>query len=213
MAVERQRRVYDSSGRRAQAALTRERIVAAARSLFVERGYAGTSVAQVAAAAGVSAPTVFAAFTSKVNLLKVAAEATLVGDAGPVPLHERPAMRHVHAGATAAEVLDRLADLHTTVAERAYPIFAVLLAAADAEPAIAEQVRLIDEQRLAGAGLLARTVLERLGDPDPARLARLTDLIWAYNGLAMYGSLVIRRGWSTERYRDWLSATLRALVA
>jgi AcrR family transcriptional regulator len=170
-------------------------------------------VAQIAAAAGVSAPTVFAAFTSKVNLLKVAAETMIVGDAEPVPLHERPEMRHVYDGATAAEVLDRLAGLNATVAERAYPIFAVLTAAADAEPAIAGLVRVIDEQRLAGATLLARSVLERLGVDDPGRLAEVRDLIWAYNSLAMYGLLVIRRGWTTERYRTWLRTTLRALVA
>ena len=212
MEARRQRREYDSSGRRAQAEATRRRIVEVARDLFVEHGYAGTSMARIAAAAGVSAPTVFAAFGSKVNLLKVAAETTVVGDAEPVPLHERPASRHVHAGATAAEVLDRLASLNTDAAARAYPIFAVLHAAADAEPEIAELVRILDDQRLAGATMLARTVLSRLGSDDPARLAEIRDLIWSYNSLAMYGMLVIRRGWSADRYRIWLSATLRAAV-
>ena len=210
--AEAQRRVYDSTGRRAQAERTRVRVLEAARDLFVERGYAGTSVAQIAAAAGVSAPTVFAAFTSKVNLLKVAAETMIVGDAEPVPLHERPAMRHVHDGATAAEVLDRLAALNATVAERAYPIFKVLYAAADAEPRIAELVRLLDQQRLAGATLLARTVLTRLGVEDPERENEVRDLIWSFNSLAMYGLLVIGRGWSVERYRDWLRTALTALA-
>jgi hypothetical protein len=38
-------------------------------------------------------------------------------------------------------------------------------------------------------------------------------MAWAHNSLAMYGLLVIRRGWTTEQYRTWLRTTLRALVA
>jgi AcrR family transcriptional regulator len=213
MSAQRQeRRGYDSTGRRAQAQATRAKILDVARRLFIEQGFAGTSMAQVAAAAGVSAPTVFAAFKSKVNLLKVAAETMIVGDAEPVPLAERPEMRHVHAGATAEEVLDRLATLNAATAERAYPIFAVLYAAADAEPEIAELVRLIDTQRLAGATMLARTVVERIGDNTPARLAEVRDTIWAFNSLAMYGLLVVQRGWSVERYRDWLRRALHSVV-
>lgn len=214
MSSQRQdRRVYDASNRRAQAEATRQRIIDVARGLFIEHGYAGTSVAQIAASTGVSAPTVFAAFKSKVNLLKVAAETMIVGDTAPVPLHERPEMRHVHDGATAAEVLDRMAGLNAATAERAYPILAVLQAAADAEPEIAGLVRLIEAQRLAGAELLARTVLSRLGEQDdPDRLAEVRDTIWAFNAVAMYAMLVVQRGWPLDRYREWLSTALRALI-
>ncbi|GAA0897931.1 TetR/AcrR family transcriptional regulator [Virgisporangium ochraceum] len=206
------RRAYDSTGRRAQAEATRLRILDTARRLFVEHGYAGTSMAQIAAAAGVSVPTVFSAYRSKVNVLRTAAETTIVGDADQVPLHERPAMRHVHDGATAAEVLDRLADLNAATAERAYPIFAVVNAAADAEPEIAELVRVIDGQRLAGATMLARTVVDRLGDDDPARFTEIRDSIWALNSLAMYGLLVAERGWPLDRYREWVRRALHAVV-
>ena len=207
------RRGYDASNRRAQAEATRQRILDAARGLFIEQGYAGTSMAQVAAAAGVSTPTVFAAFKSKVNLLKIAAETMVAGDAAPVSLHERPQMRHVHAGATVEEVLGRLAAFNATTAERAYPIFSVLYAAADAEPEITELVRLIDAQRLAGAELLARTVLDRLGDSDDSdRLAEVRDTIWAFNALSMYGMLVVQRGWPLDRYREWVRTALHALL-
>src|SRR2546422_10166045 len=47
-------RRYDSTRRRAQAAQTRQDILKAAQQLFREGGYAGTTITDVAAAAGVA---------------------------------------------------------------------------------------------------------------------------------------------------------------
>lgn len=212
-AHEQGRRRYNADGRRAQAAATRRRVLDTARALFVAQGYGRTSIAQIAAAAGVSAPTVFAGFTSKVNLLKEAAETTLVGDAEPVPLHERPQMHHVHGGATAEEVLLRLAALIADRAPHVHPIYAVVHAAADADPEIAALARTLDEQRLTGAALLATTVLDRLGIDDPGRHAEVRDTIWTLNSPLLYGLLVTGRGWSTERYGRWVARALVALAA
>ena len=207
------RRRYNADGRRAQARATRERILETARTLFVEQGYAGTSIAQIAAAAGVSTPTVFAGFRSKVNLLKEATETTLVGDAEPVPLAERPQMRHVHAGGTAREVLERLAALIAEAAPRVCPMFAVVLAAADADPEIAELARTLDRHRLTGAAQLAGTVGRRLGDARPGPVGRdpghhldheLTAAVRPAGGAArlVAGAL-----------RGWIARALVALVA
>lgn len=205
------RRRYDSSGRRAQALATRDRVLRTARELFVENGYARTSVADIAAAAGVSAPTVFARFSSKVNLLKEAVETALVGDPDPVPLHERPAMQHVHDGPTAGDVLTRLAALIAERAPHVCPIYAALDAAADADPTIAGLARTLDEHRLAGASRLADTVMARLGEDDPARRDEIRDTIWTLNAPQLYLLLVTRRGWSVEQYGDWIRRALLAL--
>ena len=61
-------RSYDSPTRRAQAEQTRRQIAHAARTLFVERGWSGTRVRDVAAAAGVSEPTVYAVYGNKAGL-------------------------------------------------------------------------------------------------------------------------------------------------
>ncbi len=205
-------RRYDSAGRRAQAQATRERIVLAARELFLTQGYAGTSIAQIAAAAGVSGPTVFAGFRSKVNLLKVATETALVGDAEPVPLGERPAMRRVHEGTSAQEVIERLAALIADLAPRACPIYLVVDAAAATDPQIAELRRTLDEHRLAGAAALAHTVLGRLGQEGDVRFAEVRDTIWTLNSPLLYRLLVLERGWTTERYGAWVERTLIAQI-
>jgi AcrR family transcriptional regulator len=208
------RRPYNAEGRRAQARATRERILETARDLFVARGYAGVAVADIAAAAGVSTPTVFAGFRSKANLLKEATETALVGDADPVPLAERPAMRHVMAAPTAREVLERFAALIAEAGPRVVPLYAVLLAAADGDPDIARLAATLDQQRLVGATRLAEVVLDRLGETvqDPQRLAEVRDTIWTFNSPQLYTLLVTQRGWSPERFGAWVARGLTALV-
>ena len=206
------RRPYNAEGRRAQARASRQRILETARALFVAHGYAAVSVADIAAAAGVSVPTVFAGFRSKANLLKEATETALVGDAEPVPLHDRPPMRRVAEAPTAREVLERLAALIAEAAPRVAPMYAVLHAAADADPELARLAATLDEQRLAGATRLAGIVLDRLGDPDPERLAQVRDTIWTLNSPLLYGLLVTQRGWSPEQYGAWVARALTALV-
>ncbi|SEF87105.1 DNA-binding transcriptional regulator, AcrR family [Nonomuraea solani] len=57
------------------AAETRERLLAAAAEVFAERGYDGTRVADIAAAAGVSNGALYAHFGSKADLLVAALRA------------------------------------------------------------------------------------------------------------------------------------------
>ncbi len=53
---------------------TRRRIVAAARKVFVKKGYAGATIEEITAAAGVSRATLYLHFDSKYALLAVATE-------------------------------------------------------------------------------------------------------------------------------------------
>jgi AcrR family transcriptional regulator len=207
------RRRYDATGRRAQAQRSRERVLREASRLFIEQGFAATTVAQIAAAAGVSPPTVFARFGSKVNLLKEAIDIAIVGDVEPIPLADRPSLQRVHQGRTARAVLERFADVCAEVGTRAFPIFAVAYAAADADAQVAALVAELDRQRLTGAAAIAATVADRLGVTDPQRVDDLRDTIWVLNSPLQYRLLVQQRGWPIERYRDWIATALVALTA
>jgi AcrR family transcriptional regulator len=210
VAPQTQRRSYDGSGRRAQAQANRERILAAALGLFVMQGYAGTSIADISVAAGVSVPTVFAHFGSKVELFKQCVDSATVGDTEPVPLADRPEMVHVRAGRTARQVVGRLAALIAAAGPRVVPIYMVMYGAADADPEIRALARTMDEQRLAGATQLARIVMDRLGSDSEDLAAEIRDLIWTMNSPQTFSLLVTQRGWPLDRYEAWVRRTLLA---
>jgi AcrR family transcriptional regulator len=65
--------------RQNQKAATRDRVVAAARELFVGAGYEAATVRQIASSAGVSVGTVFTHFPSKGDILSVVMQERLDG--------------------------------------------------------------------------------------------------------------------------------------
>jgi AcrR family transcriptional regulator len=60
---------YNSQRRQEQAEATRQAILDAARALFIERGYAGTTVADIATVARVALPTVYVSVGTKPEIL------------------------------------------------------------------------------------------------------------------------------------------------
>jgi AcrR family transcriptional regulator len=203
------RRRYDARSRQNQALESRARILDVARRLFVEHGYARTSIARIATEAGVSQPTVFAHFRSKVNLLKEAVDTAIAGDTEDRPLRERPVLQRIHQAATFDEVVERLADAFAEVAERSTPIYVVVQGAADSDPQIAALLEELDEQRLAGAGLLASTVADRLGVEE---VDDIRDSLWVLMSPLQYTLIVSGLRRPVAYYRDWMAQALRALL-
>src|SRR5882724_2544777 len=82
-------RRYDSPRRREQAAATRREILEAAQRLFEEHGYATTTIAAIAAEAGVALKTVYVAFETKSGVLRALWHLLLRGDEDEVPVMAR----------------------------------------------------------------------------------------------------------------------------
>src|SRR5918994_6537291 len=109
--VSNPRRRYDSTRRQAQAAQTRQDILDAAHQLFLERGYAGTTLAAIAQAAGVVVETIYRAYGSKAELFKAVVRAVVAGgaDRAQVPVEQRPAIAAVIAETDPHRQLERYA--------------------------------------------------------------------------------------------------------
>jgi AcrR family transcriptional regulator len=206
--VER-RRPYRSERRREQAAETRTRVLDAAAALFDAHGYEGTTIAAVAADAGVSAETVYARFRNKRTLLgELVERAVRGGDPRPVPEQERPRAlaaepdRHEQLRLFAADIVRRL--------ERAAPLVAVVAGAARAEPDLAELLETLHGTRRRNLA----TLVDALAANGPLRLEReqALDTVWALTSPELHQLLVRVRGWSRRRYTAWLSDSLAALL-
>src|SRR5260370_32162154 len=107
------KRPYQSSLRGAQAEATREDVIAAAARLFAEKGYAATSIEEIAAAAGVSRTTVFTSVGGKAKLLKTALDVAIVGDDEPISLPDRPRSKAIRAEPDPRKYLALYAELVT----------------------------------------------------------------------------------------------------
>lgn len=204
-------RRYDNSGRAEQARLLRRKVIDSAHEALLEHGWSGTTIARIAAGAGVSPETVYKRFGGKAGVLKAVYDVRLAGDDEPVPIAERPAVRAMIAEPDPRRIAERYAALAREFVERAGPLVSVLLGVRDADPELARFMATIDAERLVGAagfaGLLASRTAVRL-DPEQAR-----DVVWSLLSPELYDLLVRRRGWSLDAYQDWLARSLfEALV-
>lgn len=206
------RRRYNSSGRQARATKLRREIVSAAHELFVANGFAATTVAQIAAAAGVSPPTVFGGFGSKARLLRTCIDVAIAGDDEPVPVADRYLSRWVHEADDPADLLRRYAVMMGSLAARAGPIYDVLVRAADAEPDLRPLLADFEQQRLHAATTIAQAVADRHGLPPGRSVPDARDTVWVLNAPELYVTLVRGRGWSTRQYEAWAANALIGLV-
>ena len=202
------RRRYRSAVRADSAQRTRRAIVSAAGDLFVTRGYAATSLAEVAVAAGVARPTVFAVFGSKAALLRQVLDEALAGDDAPVPVAQRPWFQPVWGASTPPAVLDAYAGVCVLIAERAAHLFETVRRAADDSPEAAQLWQTLRDNRRAGATMVVEHALTRGPLADGLGPDQAIDVLWLFNDPAHYATLVHDRGWAPDRFRRWLATMM-----
>ena len=206
------KRPYRSALRDAQARSTRRTIVDAAARLFVQQGYAQTTVDAIAAAAGVSRKTVFASVGGKAQTLKLALDWATVGDDEPVPMLERPRIRQAREEPDARAILVGFAGMAREVNARIAPLVAVLEAAAGLEPELAELAEDRRAQRLRGMLDLARQLDARGALKAELTVSAAADLLWVCHDPAIFHRLVVERRWSADRYQRWLADALTGML-
>ena len=204
------RRRYDSSGRRERARQTRDLITDIAERSFLAGGYAATTVAAIAAAAQVSVETIYKGFGGKPGLVRAIVEKGLAGQ-DPVPAEQRsdhirdsePDPRRIIAawGAFTAEIAPRVAPILTLARDAA---------ASDSEMALT--LEQISAARLDRMTINARALLQAGHLRPGITPAEAADILWTYSSPELYELLVIRRGWSAERYGRFVAQALIAAL-
>ena len=118
---------------------TREKVIEAARELFVAQGYGATSLQEVADRAGVAVQTVYFVFRNKRTLFKDVVDTSIAGDTEPVATMDREWFRAACAEPTAAGQLRAHVRGTREILGRVAPIMPLIAAAAATDPQIAAQ--------------------------------------------------------------------------
>lgn len=195
-------RRYDAAGRQRSAADRRRRVLDAAVEIISAGGYVATTMAHIAAAAGVSVEYLYKTFGDKPRLVRLLLDYVAAGDEEPVPVVQRPEVQQMKAEPDPRTVLAMYARRCALVNARAAPLLLAMTAAAPGDAQLAAVVRTAAQQRL-GAAAAVVTDIESKGrlrcTPDEAR-----DTIWTLNAPEVWDLTVRRRGWSDERYAQWV---------
>ncbi|SEF37688.1 DNA-binding transcriptional regulator, AcrR family [Amycolatopsis pretoriensis] len=191
-------RRYESPVRAERARRTRAHVVATAGRLFAERGYAGTSVRQIAAAAEVSLETVTQT-GRKADLLLAAFRDGFAGNPDAVNLDALVGRGQL------ADLPEMVARLASGV-RRSLPIWRAFTTAAMADPAVAAVRAELAVARRA-------EIKERLTEAGVPASDRLADAIGLLTSHEAYDHLTGVCGWPHEDYVAWTVEAIRAQLA
>ena len=203
-------RSYVAPKRQAAALTTRRRIRTAATELFLEQGYAATSMRAVAAAAGVAEKTVYLQYETKGALLKEVVETAIVGDDADRPVAERVWFVEVLAEVDPERKLQRIVDGTADLHERTGPVFSVARGAATVDSDVAQlwaagkQGHRLDMRRLAANLAEARMI------PDGRDVDWAATALYVVIGLETWHLVRVELGYDPAGYRTWLLDTLRS---
>ena len=197
-------RIREEAGlthRQRQALETRRLIAEAAGRLFLERGYAVTTMDAIAGEAGVAVSTVYAAFKNKRAILREIR----------MGWHERTHAREINEQAARESDAERRLEMVANSNRRQWELGAGLIAIYQGAAAADREAAAELEEALRGRrSALDRVVegMERALRPelDPTRAAAI---LRAHCRAEVYQELVEESGWSPDEYESWLGETLK----
>jgi AcrR family transcriptional regulator len=199
-------RPYDASERRRLAELqrreSRRRVVAAASRCFLDAGYAATTVAGVARAAGVAVQTVYSAVGGKADLLIEVVGQAVAGDDRDVMFLDREWMMELRAERDPRRQIRIFAEEMTAIGARVVPLFLMMRAAAAGDPDVAAAWQRSAGLRRDTARAVVRALRGLRGGLDREHAI---DLVWAIGSPEIYDLLVLQRGWTPGECADWVT--------
>ncbi|PZG12785.1 TetR/AcrR family transcriptional regulator [Nonomuraea aridisoli] len=189
---------------------TREKVIQAARELFITQGYGATSLQEVADRAGVAVQTVYFVFGNKRTLFKDVVDTSIAGDTEPVATMEREWFRAACAAPTAADQLRAHVRGTCQALGRVAPIMPVIAAAAATDPQIAAQWPDGPDPRYTVQHAAAQALAGKPGVRPGVSVATAADLLFGLLSPQLYLLFVQDRGWSPDAWEEWVRATLIA---
>jgi AcrR family transcriptional regulator len=202
------RRPYRSPVREERARANRLAILEAAHRRFVADGYPRTSVASIAADAGVSEDLVYLLFTTKRRLLVEVLNFAVTGEL------DSPRVLEQHGPQAVREEKDQrrqiamfAADISRRTAS-ARPIDDVMRSAALVDEAVAEKRREMHRTRLANLTQFVSWVSANGPLREGLSVEEAAATVWTITGPDVHRLVVDELFWDHERYATWIHRTL-----
>lgn len=185
--------------------MTRRRITQAARRLLLEGTYSDVTMEDIAAAAGVSYQTVYAAFGTKLRLAQAIVEEgwphvqearKLIGQARA---STDPEVWLRTAATVSRRILEPCADLQRFMRE-------------SGDPTLRARFHHVEGERFAELGEVAQLLEGSRRLRRGLSQSEAHGILWALIGSDVYSALVFQRHWTPDRYEEWLGGALIDLL-
>ncbi len=202
-------RSYDASRRRQAAEASRQIVMERARHLLLTQGFGGTTVAEVAAASGVSPETIYKTFGGKAGLVRAIQKQSLLGSKHLAAEQrsewaqetaEDPLMLMHHFGQLAAEVSPLVVPINLLIRD----------AAMTGDTGMAALLQEVDEARHSRMLRNARHLLDRGFLREDVSAEQAADVMFACTTPELFETLVTKRGWTAEQFGTFVASTLAA---
>ncbi len=203
------KREYDSTRRQVQANETRRHILEAARKLFMERGYAGATAEAIATEAGVAAQTIYAIFKNKkrmlVSLMNVS---PTTGIEDHTPMSERPTVQAVSQEHDQRRQLQMFAEVVANNLDQFAVVSEIMTDAAKIDADFDRILQKLNRQRLEHMTLAVQQIAANGPFRENIDEAEARDIVWTLTSGEVFLLLTRDRGWSKEKYAQWLADIL-----
>jgi AcrR family transcriptional regulator len=202
------RRGYRTPRRGEQARATRRRIVDAAHLLFLENGYAATTLEEIAGNAGVAVQTVYFHFGNKRTVLKEVMDVASVGDHEPVPLLQREWFDGIQREPDPYRALSGWVEASQSIYERVAPLLRVVRDAAGTDAEMAAQWATNQDQRRTAHRQLVDLLADKGGLRPDISVEKASDIVFTLLSPEVFVLLTNERGWTPTEWRQWVNANL-----
>jgi len=197
------KRRYESKRRQEQAQETRRTILAAAKQRFENHGYAATTVAEIAADAGVATKTVYLAFESKGGVLRALWNLLLRGEQDDRPVAEQEWYRQVLEEPDPERQLRLNARNSAQGKRRISSTLEVIRSAASGDAEIDVLWQRIQSDYRENQRAIVEQLAQHNALSPGLDVERAADVLWTINHPNTWQMLVVQRGWTPEQYEQW----------
>jgi AcrR family transcriptional regulator len=186
----------------------RQLIVGAAIECFLQNGYVGTTMDDIAERAAVARRTIYNQFGSKAALLVAAINDRVVGSEERSQPSDQDSVRALE---DPRQMIDAFIRIHIGVARRSLPLLKVTFEAATIDGEVAKEYEKNEEHRYQAQQILIEALHRKGLLRTDVSLDYLKRGFWLLAGPQMLITAT-NAGWDIETYARWLRDTVSGLL-